>query len=100
LAQLVRFLVVKLIYPDSNPRLHLRLIILSVRDNVLDDSDAFLVTDFINIKIKPSQSFRGTHSDRICMFITVSARTCINIYICTVFLKKLVAYREDPPSPI
>jgi hypothetical protein len=88
LAQLVRFLVVKLIYSDSNPRLYLRLIILSVRDNVPDDSDAFLVTDFVNIKIKPSQSFRGTHSDRMYTFITVSARTYINIYICTMFLKK------------
>jgi hypothetical protein len=36
------------------------------------------VTGFINLKIKPTQSFRDAHKDIVYM----------NIYICIVFLKK------------
>jgi hypothetical protein len=70
--------------------LHLRLIILSVGGDVLVDSEALLVTDFVNLKIKPTQSFRCAHRNRVCVrvFIGVNAHTCINIYVCTVFLKK------------
>jgi hypothetical protein len=48
------------------------------------------LTDFVNIKIKPAQSFRGAYRDRVCMyiFIGVSAHTYMTIYICTVFKKK------------
>jgi hypothetical protein len=61
-----------------------------VRDDVLVDSDALLVTDFVNLKIKSAQFFRGTHKDRLCVrvFIRVSAHTYMSIYVCTVFLKK------------
>jgi hypothetical protein len=53
------------------------------------DSETLLVTDFVNLKIKSAQFFRGVHRGRLCVFIRVSARTYISIYICTVFLKKL-----------
>jgi hypothetical protein len=45
------------------------------------DSETLLVTDFVNLKIKPAQSFGGTHRGRVCVrvFIGVSARTCISI---------------------
>jgi hypothetical protein len=71
--------------------LHLRLIILSVGFDVLIDSDALLLTNFANLKIKPTQSFRGAHRGRICVcvFIEVSAHTYMSIYVCTVFLKKI-----------
>jgi hypothetical protein len=48
------------------------------------------MTDFINLKIKLVQSFRGNHKDvmRVYIFIGVNAHIYINIYICTVFLKK------------
>jgi hypothetical protein len=54
------------------------------------DSDALLMTDFVNFKIKLTQFFGCAHSDRVCVrvFIKVSAHTCINICICTMFLKK------------
>jgi hypothetical protein len=70
--------------------LYLWLIILSVVDDVSIDSEALLVTDFINLNIKPAQFFRGAHRGRVCVcvFIRVSDRTCISIYICTIFLKK------------
>jgi hypothetical protein len=62
-----------------------------VEDDISIDSDALLVTDFVNLKIKSAQSFRGAHMDRVCMYILigVSAHTCISICICTVFLKKI-----------
>jgi hypothetical protein len=49
--------------------LHLRLIILSVRGDVLIDSETPLVTDFMNLKIKSAQSFRGAHRDRVCVCV-------------------------------
>jgi hypothetical protein len=60
-----------------------------VGGDVPADSKALLVTDFINLKIKPAQSFRGAHRDRVCvhMFIGLRARTCMSICVCTVFLK-------------
>jgi hypothetical protein len=56
------------------------------------NSEALLVTDFVNFKIKPAQSFGGAHRGRICVrvFIGVSARTCMSICVCTLFLKKKV----------
>jgi hypothetical protein len=72
--------------------LHLQLIIFSVRGDVPVDSDVLLVTDFVNLKIKPTQSFRGAHRSRVCMrvFIGVSAHTYMSTCVCTVFLKKIV----------
>ncbi len=66
--------------------LHLRLIILSVGGDVPVDSEILLVTDFMNLKIKSTQSFGGAHRVRVCMrvFIGVSARACMSICICTV----------------
>jgi hypothetical protein len=48
------------------------------------------VTDFMNLKIKPAQSFRGAYRGRMCVrvFIGVNASTCMNV--CTAFLKKIV----------
>jgi hypothetical protein len=61
-----------------------------VKDDVPVDSEVFLVTDVVNLKIKPAQFFRCAHRSSMCvlMFIGVSARTCMSIYICIVFLKK------------
>jgi hypothetical protein len=48
------------------------------------------MTDFVNLKIKPAQSFGGAHRGRVCVrvFIGVSARTYMSICVYTVFLKK------------
>jgi hypothetical protein len=69
----------------------LRLIILSVGGDASIDSDALLVTDFVNLKIKSVQSFGGVHRDRVCMrvFIGVSVSTCMSICVCTVFFLKI-----------
>jgi hypothetical protein len=50
--------------------LHLPLIIRSVKGN-----DALLVIDFVNLKIKSTQSFKDTHRSRVY----VSDHTCISI---------------------
>jgi hypothetical protein len=61
-----------------------------VGGNVPVDSDALLVTDFVNLKIKSAQSFGCALKGRMCVrvFIGVSDRTCMSICVCTVFLKK------------
>jgi hypothetical protein len=63
--------------------LYLRLIIFSVKDDVPVNSEVLLVTDFVNLKIKPTQFFKGVHRDKVCVhvFIEVSVRTCINICV-------------------
>jgi hypothetical protein len=70
--------------------LHLRLIILSLGGDVLVDSETLLVIDFMNLNIKPTQSFGGVHRGRayVRVFIGVSVYTSMSIYVCTVFLKK------------
>jgi hypothetical protein len=57
-----------------------------VGDDVPVDSVALLVTDFINFKIKPAQSFRGALRDRmyIHIFIEVSALRYFNFWIAKV----------------
>jgi hypothetical protein len=60
-----------------------------VEDDVPIDSETLLMTDFVNLKIKTAQSFGDAHRGRMCVhvFIWVSARMYMNIYVCTVFLK-------------
>jgi hypothetical protein len=60
-----------------------------VEGNVPVDSETLLVTDFVNLKIKPAQSFEDVHRRRVCVrvFIWMNAHTCMGIYVCTVFLK-------------
>jgi hypothetical protein len=61
-----------------------------VEGDVPVDSEALLVIDFVNLKIKLTQSFRDAHRGRVCVrvFIGVSARTCMSTCVCTMFLKK------------
>jgi hypothetical protein len=70
--------------------LYLWLIILSVGGDIPVDSEALLVTDFMNLKINSTQSFRDAHRGRMYMrmFVELSAHTYMSIYVCTVFLKK------------
>jgi hypothetical protein len=67
-----------------------------VVNDVLIDSDVFLVIDFINLKIKQAQSFKDIYRSRIYVrvFIGECSYIYINICICTVFLKNL-AYNQN-----
>jgi hypothetical protein len=51
-----------------------------VGDDVPVDSETFLVTDFVNRKIKLAQSFECAHSDML--YVCVHR---VSIYICSVF---------------
>jgi hypothetical protein len=46
----------------------------SVGGDVSIDSETLLMTDFVNLKIKPAHSFKVDHRGKIytCMFIRVS----------------------------
>jgi hypothetical protein len=70
--------------------LYLQLIIFLVGDDVSIDNKTFLVTDFVNLKIKSVQSFRNAHKNKVCVrvFIRVCVHICMNIYVCTMLLKK------------
>jgi hypothetical protein len=76
LAQMVRFLVVESTHLDLNIRFsmciaYLWLIILSVVGDISVDGETFLVTDFVNLKIKPTQSFKCAHRDRMHMHVFI-----------------------------
>jgi hypothetical protein len=62
--------VVELIYSDSNSRFDMSIIFttnyfFSVTDDVPVDNETFLMTDFVNLKIKLAQSFGRDHMDRV-----------------------------------
>jgi hypothetical protein len=40
-----------------------------------------LVTDFMNLKIKPAQSFEGAHKDKMCVHACVYRGECSYIYV-------------------
>jgi hypothetical protein len=69
--------------------LYLRLIIFLVGDDIFINSETLLVTEFVNFKIKLTQSFEGIRRGRICIciFIGVSAHTYISICVYIMFLK-------------
>jgi hypothetical protein len=60
------------------------MIILLGGGDILIDSEALLMIDIVNLKIKSAQSFRGAHRGRMCVrvFIGVSAHTCMSICVC------------------
>jgi hypothetical protein len=72
--------------------LYLQLIIFSVGGDVSVDSDVLLMTDFVNLKIKPAQSFGCVHRSKmyVRVFIRMSTHTCMSICVYTMFLKKQV----------
>jgi hypothetical protein len=95
---MVRNLVVQLIYLGLNLIcvLYLRLIILSVGDNVFIDNETLLMTDFVNLKIKSTQSFKVIHRGRmhVRVFIEMSNRTCINI--CVLYCASQQKKKSEP----
>jgi hypothetical protein len=62
--------------------LYLRLIILSVGGDVSVDSDAFLMIDFVNLKIKPTQYFRDAHRDRVYVCVYMGECSYVYEYLC------------------
>jgi hypothetical protein len=77
----------ELLYSDLNSRFDMCVIFtanyFSVVRDVSVDSEVLLVTDFVNLKIKLTQSFRDAYKNMIYMhaFIIVSAHKYMSIYI-------------------
>jgi hypothetical protein len=44
-------------------------------------SESFLVTDFMNLKIKPTQSFGCAHRGRVCMCVHMSECSYVYEYL-------------------
>jgi hypothetical protein len=70
---MVRFVVVKLTHLDLNFRFDIDIVFMvnySFSERRID-SETFLMTNFVNLNIKPTQFFRDTHRSRMCirMFI-------------------------------
>jgi hypothetical protein len=57
-----------------------------VRGDIPVNSDVFLMIDFVNIKIKPIQSFRNTHKGEMYVYVFIKISD-YSICVCTVFLK-------------
>jgi hypothetical protein len=62
--------------------LHLRLIILSVGEDVPVDSETLLVTGFMNLKIKLAQSFKSAHRDSACVCVHRGECSYVDEYLC------------------
>jgi hypothetical protein len=81
----------KLIYLGLNLRFNIGVVFMTnyflVRGDVLINNETLLMTDFVNLKIKLTQSFECAHIDRVYVhiFIRVTVYTCINIYVDFVF---------------
>jgi hypothetical protein len=77
--------VVKLIYADSNFRFDMNIMFMinySFNERRCPvDNEMILVTDFVNLKIKSTQSFRDAHRDIIYMCVFIKINTHIYIYI-------------------
>jgi hypothetical protein len=73
LTQPVRFLVMELTHSDLNPRFDMCIAFtanysFSGRRRPVD-SEMLLVTDFVNLKIKPAQSFECAHRGSMCVCV-------------------------------
>jgi hypothetical protein len=53
-----------------------------VRDDVFIDRETLLMTDFMNLKIKPTYSFRGVHKDMVCTCAHIGECSCVYKDIC------------------
>jgi hypothetical protein len=57
-----------------------------VKDDVPVDSETLLITEFVNLKIKSTQSFECVYRDKV--FMRESTHTCMSIYVCAVFFEE------------
>jgi hypothetical protein len=64
------------------------------------DSDALLVIDFVNLKIKPAQYFGGAHRDRVC--VRVHRGECSYVYeylhLYCVSKKRYISILQSPKA--
>jgi hypothetical protein len=54
------------------------------------DNDALFVIDFMNLKIKPTQSFRYAHIERICVCVDRGECSYVYNYLCLYCVSKKI----------
>jgi hypothetical protein len=67
--------IIKLTHSDLNPRFNIYVVFMTnyflVGGDVSVDSETLLMTDFVNLKIKLTQFFKGTHRGSVCMRVFI-----------------------------
>jgi hypothetical protein len=53
------------------------------------DSETILLIDFVNLKIKPTESFRGTHRNNVCVHIFIQINDVYN-YLHLYYVSKIL----------
>jgi hypothetical protein len=56
------------------------------------------MTDFISLKIKPTQFFKITHKNKVYVYISIAMSNHTSNYFYTVFLKALPPIRSAIPT--
>jgi hypothetical protein len=49
-----------------------------VGGDIFIDSETLLVTDFMNLKIKSTQFFKGVYRDSLCMHVFIEIICCVS----------------------
>jgi hypothetical protein len=88
--------VVELIYTVLNSRFDMSVIFtdnysFSGRRRPINN-ESFLVTDFVNLKIKLTQSFKNIYRGKsyVYIFIGIGSHIYLNIYIYTILIKQIM----------
>jgi hypothetical protein len=53
-----------------------------VLGDTLVDSETFFVTDFVNLKINPTESFECAHRGRVCVHVLIGECLYVYAYLC------------------
>jgi hypothetical protein len=63
-----------------------------MRCDVPVDSETLLVTDFVNLKIKPAQSFGGAYMSRVCVCIYMGECSYVYEYLHLSCISKKISF--------
>jgi hypothetical protein len=85
LVQLVRFLVVELIYSGLSHRFNMYVIFTTnysfSQKRRPVNNETLLMIDFVNLKIKTARTFRCVHNDSVCTYIYRDERSYVYKYL-------------------
>jgi hypothetical protein len=63
-----------------------------MRCDVPVDSETLLMTDFVNLKIKPAQSFGGAYMGRVCVCIYMGECSYVYEYLYLSCISKKISF--------
>jgi hypothetical protein len=70
-----------------------------VEDDIPVDSETLLVVDFMNLKIKPAQSFRDAQRGRMCVYVYRSECSYMYKYLYLYYVSKKKSPLHDDGVP-